>query len=155
MGLREIKAALRYLENEVNEEAAKRLILAVPFKRGRASEASGYAYDRGEMIARIARGRGESKAEVSKMVAGWQPGILIKAADAGMAAGGGPLVLITEGQYEQAGKTVYPRPDELRWEKAQIVYENWELGDIELFPISRWEEAVDHILRWDLIFFGE
>jgi hypothetical protein len=135
VGLREIKAALRRLENEGGDKATKKLILAVPFKRGQSG------YERSEIVALIAAGRGESKAEVSKMVAGWQPGILIKAEDYDYRPGEGDLALLGDGQFEHAGEIVYPRPEELRWNEAQIIDDN-----AELFPLDRWEEAVSGIL---------
>jgi hypothetical protein len=135
MGLREIKAALRRLENEGGDKAVAKLILAVPFKRGQSG------YERSEIVGFIAKGRGESKAEVSKMVTGWQPGILIKAADYDYRPGEGDLALVTEGQFEHAGEIVYFRPDELKWNEAQIIDDG-----AELFPLDRWEEAVSGIL---------
>ncbi len=135
MGLREIKAALRRLENEGGDKAAKKLILAVPFKRGQSG------YDRSEIVALIADNRGESKAEVSKMVTGWQPGVLIRAEAHDWHPGEGDLAMLGNGSFEHAGEIVYPRPNELKWNEAQIIDEN-----AELFSLDRWEEAVSGIL---------
>lgn len=135
MGLREIKQALRRLENEGGEKAAKALILAVPYKRGEAPE-------RAEIIRQIAHNRGETVAEVKKMVAGWVPGVLIRAEAHDWHPAEADLAMIQPGSsYEHGGEIVHPRPDDLRWNEAEIVDYNGEL-----FPLDRWEEAVAGIL---------
>jgi hypothetical protein len=137
VGLREIKAALRRLENEGGDKAAKALILAVPYKRGAAPE------ERAEMIREIAQNRGESITEVTKMVKGWVPGVLIRAESYDSHPAEADLAMIQPGSsYEHAGDNiVYPRPDDLRWNEAHIIDYNGEL-----FPLDRWEEAVSGIL---------
>ena len=134
--MREIKAALRRLENEGGDKAAKALILAVPYKRGAAPE------ERAEMIREIAQNRGESITEVTKMVKGWVPGVLIRAESWDSHPAEADLAMIQPGSsYEHAGDIVYPSPDDLRWNEAHIIDYNGEL-----FPLDRWEEAVSGIL---------
>ena len=135
MGLREIKAALRRLENEGSDKDVRRLILAVPYKRGRAPE-------RAEIIKYIAENRGETVAEVKEAFAGWTPGVLIRgeAHDWHPAEADLGLISARDG-FEHAGEIVYPRPDELRWNEAEIIDDN-----MELHPLDRWQEAVNGIL---------
>lgn len=135
MGFREIKAALRRLENEGGEKAAKALILAVPYKRGAAPE-------RAEIVRQIAKNRGETVAEVKEMLKGWVPGVLIRAESYDSHPAEADLAMIQPGSsYEHGGEIVYPRPDDLRWNEAHIIDNNGEL-----FPLDRWEDAVSGIL---------
>ncbi len=135
MGLREIKAALRRLEDEGGGEAAKRLVLAVPYKRGKAPE-------RAEIVRGVARNRGESIAEVKEMLKGWVPGVLIRAESHDSHPAEADVAMLQPGSsFEHGGDTVYPRPDDLRWNEAEIID-----GNGELHPLDRWEEAVEGIL---------
>ena len=134
MSIRTIKTALARLNREGGEAAAKKLILAVPYKRGAAPE-------RDEIIAMIAKDRGEAVAEVKTMLRGSAPGVLIRAEDYNSHPAEANLAMIADGTYEHAGEIVYPRPEDLRWSEAQIIDDNGEL-----YALDRWEEAVAGIL---------
>lgn len=144
MGLRQIKAALRRLEAE--EDEAPRLILAVPYKRGKAPA------DRAAMVRAAAKFRGdnaEAIADVQQEVKGWVPGVLLRAETHDRNAVEGSLILLepTGKGWTYAGDGVSPSPDDLRWNEAMIVDD-----ETDLFPLGRWEEAVEGILygtgRW-------
>ena len=131
MGIRQIKAALRRLENEGGD--TRRLILAVPVKRG--------VFDRNEAIRAIARQRGESEAEVTKTLKGAQVGVLVRAESHDSHPMEADLAMLGDGFYEHAGEIVYPSPDDLRWSEAKIIDDN-----AELFDLDRLDDAVDGIL---------
>ncbi len=133
MSIRTIKTALARLNREGGEAAAKKLILAVPYKRGAAPE-------RDEIIAMIAKDRGEAVAEVKTMLRGSAPGVLIRAEDYNSHPAEADLAMIGGG-FEHTGEIVYPHPENLRWSEAQIIDEA-----MELHPLDRWEEAVAGIL---------
>jgi len=135
MGLREIKAALRRLENEGGDKAAKLLILAVPYKRGSAPE-------RSEIVQQVAKNRDETVAEVKPYLKGWVPGVLIRAESYDSHPAEADLAMLQPGgSFEHAGEIVYPHPEDLRWNEAEIIDNNGEL-----FPLDRWEDAVSGIL---------
>ncbi len=131
MGIRQIKAALRRLENEGGD--TRRLILAVPVKRG--------VFDRDEAIRAIARQRSESEAETRKMLKGAQVGVLVRAESHDSRPMEADLAMLGDGFYEHAGEIVYPSPDDLRWSDAKIIDDN-----SELFDLDRLDDAVDGIL---------
>lgn len=134
MSIRTIKTALARLNREGGEAAAKKLILAVPYKR------DGSPNTRDEIVAMIAAVLGESAAEVKAMLRGAAPGVLIRAEDYNSHPAEADLAMIGGG-FEHAGEIVYPRPEDLRWSEAQIID-----GNGELHPLDRWEEAVAGIL---------
>lgn len=131
MGIRQIKAALRRLENEGGD--TRRLILAIPVKRG--------VLDRDEAIRAIARQRSESEAETRKMLKGAQVGVLVRAESHDSRPMQADLAMLGDGFYEHAGEIVYPSPDDLRWSEAKIIDDN-----AELFDLDRLDDAVDGIL---------
>ena len=131
MGIRQIKAALRRIENEGGD--TRRLILAVPVKRG--------VFDRDEAISAIARQRSESEAEARKMLKGAQVGVLVRAESHDSRPMQADLAMLGDGFYEHAGEIVYPSPDDLRWSEAKIIDDN-----AELFDLDRLDDAVDGIL---------
>ena len=131
MGIRQIKAALRRLENEGGD--TRRLILAIPVKRG--------VLDRDEAIRAIARQRSESEAETRKMLKGAQVGVLVRAESHDSRPMQADLALLGDGFYQHAGEIVYPSPDDLRWSEAKIIDDN-----AELFDLDRLDDAVDGIL---------
>lgn len=135
MSIRTIKTALARLTDEGGESAARRLILAVPYKRGATPST------RDEIVAMIAASRGESAAEVKAMLRGAAPGVLIRAQDYDSWPAEADLAMLATGALEHAGEIVYPRPDDLRWHEAQIV----DAG-AELHPLDRLEDAVAGIL---------
>ena len=143
MGLREIKAALRRLEVE---GAAPLLILTVPYKRGKAPA------ERAVMVRAAAKYRGDNAegiADVRREVKGWVPGVLIRAEAHAQSPVEGQLILLepTGKGWTYAGDEVSPDPADLRWNDAQIVDD-----EADLFPLDRWEAAVEGILygtgRW-------
>ena len=131
MGIRQIKAALRRLENEGGD--TRRLILAIPVKRG--------VLDRDEAIRAIARQRSESEAETRKMLKGAQVGVLVRAESHDSRPMQADLAMLGDGFYEHAGEIVYPSHDDLRWSEAKIIDDN-----AELFDLDRLDDAVDGIL---------
>ena len=136
MGIRQIKAALRRIENEGGD--TRRLILAVPVKRG--------VLDRDEAIRAIARQRSESEAETRKMLKGAQVGVLVRAESynshpSRASTVAADLAMLGDGFYEHAGEIVYPSHDDLRWSEAKIIDDN-----AELFDLDRLDDAVDGIL---------
>ncbi len=133
MGLRQIKAAVNKLENEGSARDQRRLVLAVPLKRGVA--------DRKEAIRGIARGQGTSIATVTKNTQGWVLGVLVRAELYDSYPMEGDLVLLGNGTYEHSGEIIYPSPDDLRWNEASIIDDNFELQSLD-----RWEEVTDAIL---------
>lgn len=155
MGLREIKAALRRLESEGGEKAAKALIIVVPYKRGKAPT------DRAAMIQAAAKYRGDNDtgvAEVTEEVKGWVPGILLRAEAHKQKPVEGSLILLepTGKGWTYAGDETNPSPDDLRWNEAMIVDD-----ETDLFPLDCWKKAVEGILygtgRWsrgNLYFVG-
>ena len=134
MGLREIKNALKMLEDEGNEKDVRRLIVAVPYKRGEAPE-------RAEIIGYIAKERGESAAEVRKLLAGWSPGVLMRAEGYNSHPAEADLAMLGDGSYEHTGEVVYTRPNELRWDEAQFID-----GNGEFWPLDRWRDVAGAIL---------
>jgi hypothetical protein len=106
--------------NRLDDEGidASRVALLVEFKRG--------AQDRDQIVENIARGRGESKASVAKMLKGWKPAILIRAGAADSRLGDGDLCLTDGSSYEHSGEIGYWRPDELAWGTAQVIGEYGE-----------------------------
>lgn len=135
MSIRTIKTALARLNREGGEAAAKKLVLAVPYKRGAAP------YKRDEIVEMIAKNLAEAHAEVKAMLRGAAPGVLIRAEAHDWHPAEADLAMIADGTYEHTGEIVYPRPENLRWSEAQIIDE--AMG---LHPLDRWEEAVAGIL---------
>lgn len=131
MGIRQIKSALRRLENEGGD--TRRLILAVPVKRG--------VFDRDEAIRAIAREHGESKAEVTKTYKGAQVGVLVRAESHDSRPMKADLVMLGDDVYVGTGEIVYPSPGDLRWSEAKIIDDNGEI-----FDLDRLDDAVDGIL---------
>ena len=131
MGIRQIKAALRRLENEGGD--TRRLILAVPTKRG--------IFTRNEAIRAVARQRSETEAEARKMLKGARVGVLVRAESHDSRPMEADLAMLGDGFYEHAGEIVYPSPDDLRWSEAKIIDDN-----AELFDLDRLDDAVDGIL---------
>jgi len=135
MSIRTIKTALARLTDKGGEEAARRLILAVPYKRGQAPE-------RSEIIGYIAKNRVERVAGVAEMLKGWVPGVLIRAESYNSWPAEADLAMLQPGSsFEHTGEIVYPRPENLRWADAQIIDNN-----CELYPLDRLEDAVAGIL---------
>lgn len=141
MGLREIKKALKFIEQEGSEKDLKKLILLVPAKRGKVA-------DRKEVLEAIERGDGEEQAEHVKA--------LFKSKDAGIGVytlatsveyglSEGDLVAV---QYDRDGKTPFTayhtgevvifRFDDLDWSRAVAVDENLESID----PVERAHQIV-------------
>ena len=134
MGLREIKAALSLIQREGHEKAVRRLIVAVPYKRGEAPE-------RAEIIGYIAKGRGESPAEVRKLLAGWRPGVLMRAENHNSHPAEADLAMLDDSSFEHTGEIVYTRPNQLRWDEAQFIDDNGEF-----WPLDQWEDVAGAIL---------
>ncbi len=131
MSIREIKAALRRIENGGGD--TRRLILAVPAKRG--------TFNRNDALRGLAEGMGESITEARKRVEGMSLGVLVRAELYDSHPMEGDLAFIDKNQYEHTGEIVYPNPDDLRWGEAQIIDDNGEF-----FDLDRWEDAVNGIL---------
>jgi hypothetical protein len=134
MGLREIKAALSLIQREGNEKDVRHLIVAVPYKRGEAPE-------RAEIIGYIAKERDESPAEMRKLLAGWRPGVLIRAESHNSRPAEADLAMLGDSSFEHTGEVVYPRPNELRWDEAQFID-----GNGEFWPLDRWRDVATAIL---------
>jgi hypothetical protein len=127
MNVRSLKAALRRLDEEGGESAVKKLILAVPFKRG----ASGYTKD--EIVRLVAHNRGESVAKVKKYLEKGHIAALVRAydlvnyyvfdADIAFLLGG------KYGGYEHTSEVQAVRPDALVISKAEIIDDGAELHD--------------------------
>lgn len=115
-------------------------MLTVPYRRGKAPN------DRAAMVKAAAKFRGsnaEGIAEVSREVKGWVPGVLLRAETHSRNAVEGSLILLepTGRGWTYAGVEVSPSPNDLRWNEAHIVDD-----EADLFPLNRWEEAVEGIL---------
>ena len=127
MNVRSLKAALRQLDEEGGEKAVKKLILAVPYKRG----ASGYTKD--EIVRLVASARGEPVSKVKKYLEKGSIAALVRAydlvnyyvfdADVAFLLGG------KYGGYEHTGQVDAVRPEALVISKAEIVDDGGDLHD--------------------------
>lgn len=126
MNMTQIKKALRRLSDEGARDAEKKLILAVPFKRG-------HGADMADVIGYVAENRGESVREVKKNAKGAVVGALVRAdnlaryyvMDADLA-----LLFTSDGElygYEHTSNVVNVRPEELALGKAAVVDGNGEM----------------------------
>jgi hypothetical protein len=126
MNIRSIKSALRRLDDEGGAKAAKKLVLVVPFKRGKAPST------KADVIAAVAHNRGEPVAKVKEYMAKGAIGVAMAASGIEYRMTEGDLLFILGGKYggfELAGDVVYFSPSDLAMDKAMAADGNLELFD--------------------------
>jgi len=141
---RQIEKNVNRAEEEYGVDASK-VILLVQFKTGK--------QNRDDILRAIARGRVEPVAKVKKEMKGFVPAIYIHAGSVGYGLGDGDLCLSEgpgTGNCVQSGEIGYWRPDDLRWDTAEVIDVNMESQgepDVETLVRVAEETATMRIAR--------